>query len=169
MTTDRAAPPGSAAPVVQMVAYVGQQRCTHSAVSAAGRAAAWSGLPLVVVYKRPRIPVFSQMMIPNVQVTYEEIDCLVFDEVARLVAPFGLPWDFRAVHSGVAPDRALSAGELCLSRVYVAGRHRGHLLAPLQSLRAARSLARLRRAAPGVEAVHCGTSDPQRRPAAILG
>jgi hypothetical protein len=165
----RAAPPGLPAPVVQVVAYVGQQRCTHSAVSAAGRAAAWSGLPLVVVYKRPRIPVFSQMLNPNVHAIYEEIDCVVFDEVARLVAPFGVPWDFRAVPTGVAPDRALSAWELGISRVYVAGRHRGHLLAPLQSLWDGRALARLRRAAPGVEAVHCRPTDPQPRPAAILG
>ncbi|HEY3871872.1 MAG TPA: hypothetical protein VGM10_26150 [Actinocrinis sp.] len=169
MTTDRAAPPIAAAPIVQVVAYVDQQRCTHSAVGAAGRAAVWSGLPLVVVYKRPRIPVFSQMMIPNVQATYEEIDCVVFDEVARLVAPFGAAWDFRAVPAGVALDRALSAGELRVSRVYVAGRHRGHLLAPLQSLRAGRALARLRRAAPGVETVHCGTAGPQRQAAAIPG
>jgi hypothetical protein len=156
MPADRAAPPGTGLPVTQLVAYVGHQRCTLSAVDAASAAAARADLPLVVVYERPKIPTFTQLNVPNAVATYEEIDCVVFNEVAALVAPHAVAWDFRAVPGGTRADRVLPARELGVSRVYAAGWHHGHLLAAVHSYRAARALERLRRCAVDVETLRCG-------------
>jgi hypothetical protein len=146
-------PPGADG-AKQVVALVDRDLCSLAAVRGAVPYALRAGIPLVVVYRRPRLPTITMMTVPMVLVNEDEVEADTFRRVARMVAPHGLPWDFRPLDPGASLRRCWQLGDRDSSLVVTAG-HRGQWLPFIGARAVKRTLAKLRGIAASVVVVGC--------------
>jgi hypothetical protein len=138
----------------QVVALVDRDLCSLAAVRGAVPYALEAGLPLVVVYRRPRLPAITMMTVPLALLNDEEVEADTFKRVARMVAPHALPWDFRPLEAGASLRRCWQLGDCDSSLVVTAG-HRGQWLPFIGARAVKRTLAKLRGIAASVVVVGC--------------
>lgn len=152
----------------QIVAYVNRDLCSLAAVRAAVPHATGAGLPLVVAFQRPPLPIFAMMASPIVVNVGDDLEADTFARVAAIIAPYGLPWDFRPVSPPLSAGDCWQFGEPEHTLVIAAGHRARHLPFAFKSLRAARTLALLRRTAGALEVVGCDRRLARCEPASYV-
>jgi len=142
----------------QVVALVDRDLCSLAAVRGAVPHALRAGTPLVVVYRRPALPTITMMTVPIALLNEDEVEADTFKRVARMLAPHGLPWDFRPLDPGSNLRNCWQLGDRNTSLVVTAG-HRGRWLPFVGANKTRRTLSRLRGIAASVVVLGCDHGD----------
>jgi hypothetical protein len=95
-------------PATRVCALVDSRLCGLAAVRGAMPLAAHAGASLVVLFRRPRRAYATVEPMPPPEFWYPALESDTFFRVAAIMAPSGLPWDFRVTDA--SPGRSRRSG-----------------------------------------------------------